>query len=630
MVFTTNALGDIQINVGDKIKISSITDNIMTVYIVASGVIGVSIDEKTNGHDLGGVLSDRSGAYFASEELREITDHIVSVEPIETTCPICGVKVMSNEMKTEGRYVVCSHCSDNLPHCTCCGSVMYYTPSFTSGEHSLCESCRREHTFECNGCYNITMESDSCLRNVRVSGYINSRSYCPTCAAYLHACPECGKYIQGDLEYCSSCIRSLFVNCECCGKLVRKNEAILARPLAGGNAYVCHECAEGLTHCDGCGILSIDPIADPDTGEKKCYTCIIQNYMICSACGTVEKRSPHNYNGTLCRSCRNLSRYGLANCRSGNDARYVPNTSFNHYGYKPDLYMFPRVDVNNPIYYGIELEIDRENRISKSDSWVSDNIVSRVPYAYVKRDGSLNYGAEIVTHPAHIDYHCETMKQSWAELFEFLRRNGYSGHSAGTCGLHIHVSSKPLETLGRDVIEKLIFVWAKFWDKLVVFSRRDVNDDDQMDWAKPIHVSGTCLRETTDEDDAMEELHELRDEERERYSAINLNNRNTVEFRLFRSTLHIDTFCAALQFIDVAVKRCIASSFSELRKMTWEEFVQSDYKELNEYIESRGNVRPNRYSSNWLPEDEDSYGSWCFDREEDEDDDDEDSEDSNW
>ena len=39
-----------------------------------------------------------------------------------------------------------------------------------------------------------------------------------------------------------------------------------------------------------------------------------------------------------------------------------------------------------------------------------------------------------------------------------------------------------------------------------------------------------------------------------RYQGINLQNDNTVEFRMFRGTLKLNTFIAALQFVDCICK----------------------------------------------------------------------------
>jgi hypothetical protein len=56
---------------------------------------------------------------------------------------------------------------------------------------------------------------------------------------------------------------------------------------------------------------------------------------------------------------------------------------------------------------------------------------------YLKGDGSLNDGFEIVTHPMTHDWAME--KFPW-EMIEKLRRSGYRSWDTDTCGLHVHAS----------------------------------------------------------------------------------------------------------------------------------------------------------------------------------------------
>jgi hypothetical protein len=71
--------------------------------------------------------------------------------------------------------------------------------------------------------------------------------------------------------------------------------------------------------------------------------------------------------------------------------------------------------------------------------------------------------------------------------------------------------------------------------------------------------------------------------------AVNLCNSNTVELRMFRGTLNVETFFATLQLVHVLVERAIdiGNDVNRVQQISWEELVHSDYPELNAYLERR-------------------------------------------
>ena len=67
--------------------------------------------------------------------------------------------------------------------------------------------------------------------------------------------------------------------------------------------------------------------------------------------------------------------------------------------------------------------------------------------------------------------------------------------------------------------------------------------------------------------------------------AVNLENANTVEMRIFRGTLKYSTFIATLQFVDEICDVAVSMSDEMLQCMTWLDFVQMIPKEKTELIE---------------------------------------------
>lgn len=102
------------------------------------------------------------------------------------------------------------------------------------------------------------------------------------------------------------------------------------------------------------------------------------------------------------------------------------------YSYKPD----PEFKGEGKRYFGVELEVDyggNDNAKEVLDiaNYDKENI-------YIKSDGSLDDGFEIVTHPMTLNYYINLMP--WEEVMRKLIRMGYKSHKAGTCSLHIHIN----------------------------------------------------------------------------------------------------------------------------------------------------------------------------------------------
>lgn len=72
-----------------------------------------------------------------------------------------------------------------------------------------------------------------------------------------------------------------------------------------------------------------------------------------------------------------------------------------------------------------------------------------------------------------------------------------------------------------------------------------------------------------------------------RYMAVNLENSDTVEIRLFRGTLRYETFIAALQLVGEICDCAINMTDREMEEMSWLDFVQrisEDKAELINYL----------------------------------------------
>ena len=68
----------------------------------------------------------------------------------------------------------------------------------------------------------------------------------------------------------------------------------------------------------------------------------------------------------------------------------------------------------------------------------------------------------------------------------------------------------------------------------------------------------------------------------ERYKALNINNKNTLEFRIFATPMNFKTFCKNIEFCDALTSFC-SSGNSGIKEMNVEHFVNFINKTKSEY-----------------------------------------------
>ena len=349
--------------------------------------------------------------------------------------------------------------------------------------------------------------------------------------------------------------------------------------------------------CSRCG--QEHPTADRYTfdGQELCRGCYEAETCICDHCGSRiwTEASCGDENHTLCQNCADRYYDSCADCGRlvpTEDLRYLEDdddegycdacynyrirqTGIHSYCYKPEPIFYG----DGPCYFGVELEIDGggedyENacKLQNIANEFTDNI-------YIKHDGSLDEGMEIVTHPMSLNYHREGMP--WREVLDKARHLGYTSHQAGTCGLHIHVNRDSLGEARQeqeDTIARILFLVETFWNELLRFSRRTQSQMDQ--WASRYGRK----------DDPKDVLHSAKNRA-DRYTCVNLLPHNTIEFRMFRGTLKYNTLIATLQLVETICNVASTMSDDGIKNLTWTEFVSNLYEdtvpELIQYLKER-------------------------------------------
>ena len=350
------------------------------------------------------------------------------------------------------------------------------------------------------------------------------------CAVCGEAIPLAQEIVFDGQSLCRDCFEAETVLCHDCG------ERIWADDNAGNeNLPLCQSCYErSYTHCTHCGVLMRESdirYGEDDVGEEEdlCYDCYVRTYK----------------------------------------ARCIQD-----YSYKPEPIFYG----DGPRYFGVELEIDEGGeRDENARHLIRTANGNGLEHLYIKHDGSLESGLELVSHPMALNYHMSEMP--WASILAEAVRMGYTSHQAQTCGLHIHINRNALgatETSQEDVIARILFFVENHWNELLRFSRRSRAQMER--WAARYGRK----------DDPKAVLDHAKKKQFERYTCVNLTNCNTIEFRMFRGTLKLNTFLATLQMVDRICNVAFYLSDQEMQELTWIDFVAGcTAPELIQYLKER-------------------------------------------
>ncbi len=327
-----------------------------------------------------------------------------------------------------------------------------------------------------------------------------------------------------------------------------------------GEEILCRDCVdEYCCICDHCDevIFETDSYGDDDT--TLCQRCYETHYTHCYGCDRLLRNDDtYELNGyDYCADCYH------DRCNNG---------SIKEYSYKPDPIFYGE----GKRFYGVELEIDDGGK----DEDYADELLEIANHGdqhiYIKSDGSLDDGMEIVSHPMSLAYH---QNFCWQEIMKKAVSLGYRSHQTSTCGLHIHVNRTAFgmnQAEQEDVIAKILYFVEVHWNEIYCFSRRKESNMNR--WATRYGFEKT----------GKEILDKAKTSCYGRYTAVNLCNYHTIEFRLFRGTLKYNTLIAALQLVDEICNAALFMSQEELEQQSWTEFVKGiRHPELIQYLKER-------------------------------------------
>ena len=367
---------------------------------------------------------------------------------------------------------------------------------------------------------------------------------------------DCDAVDTEDGLVCERCFEDNYVNCCNCHTVISKDDLWDN----DGDIY-CQQCYDDLEYCEHCeergDDLDITRVYARRCEEFWCRDCRNNNSIYCNSCDEYYSDWHSLYEvqtvGMMCEGCRdNLGTFECCECHDDWPSDYCSNSdeddsdcwvcsqcdqsgSYNEirsYSYKPRPVFF-RADgekTKDSLFLGIELEVERHES-TKRQSDMAREIVNDC--LYFKKDGSLDSGFEIVTHPMTINYIQQHKIDIFKTTLDKLISNNYRSYDSSTCGMHIHLTKK---AFGTWQLYRFIKFFVDNRDFVTSISQRKIEALDR--WA------------TIDNDDESAIIYKAKKKygNSRRYVAINLQNDKTIELRIFRGTLNYQSFMKNIEF----------------------------------------------------------------------------------
>lgn len=279
-----------------------------------------------------------------------------------------------------------------------------------------------------------------------------------------------------------------------------------------GEFFWCHSCDSDWNH----------RYASSYRGERYCSDCVENNSFECDDCGA---------------DCWD----GDDHFCEGDDDYDSGNSVIHNYSYRPSLNFFGE----GKYHLGFELEVEARNTTRNEGAEVAQEVFGG--RAYLKEDGSLDNGFEIVTHPHTLVEYQKAF--NWDGL-EKIKRQGLRSWNTSTCGLHVHVSRsafQPVRVPNMKLEERLLKRQAhelRFM-KLIYDNERQV-----------CRIAGRSSNHYATFGDKGKLVRKVKDgyQENGRYSAINTENDATLEVRIFKGSLRRERVLSALEFVTASVE----------------------------------------------------------------------------
>ena len=440
-----------------------------------------------------------------------------------------GKWVSYTEEQFNALYFICDQCGNACPRNDGVDTV---------DEHHFCsEECAKDAGYaQCDSCGDWVLRANMCQPN----------------AHELYCCEACAN----DEGWC---------RCSHCNSWIGSDNAVW---VDDDTPFCDDECAHeaGYYWCDHCETWNSNTCYLNDINETWCRDCLDEDAYCCDDCGEYfgDRDSvvyDEDTDGYYCEDCYERRRSPICS--------YHTSKNRGVYSFLCTKMQEKRSDVP---YMGFELEVDEG--CSRRDAAKEINDAAPGVF-FFENDGSLgSYGFEIISQPASILWHIEH-RGLYEELRCIARNYDYTSHQNGNCGFHIHVD-KQFFGDGLDVATaKLLFLFERHWDNLFKFARRESTR-----WCHRYKEDRRFCKAIPNGKQIVVDYPSIvtaaKQRELDRYHAVNLTNTHTIEIRLWRGTLNVQTMMATLKF---TARLCVLAktrSAVELAAMSFSDLLGDD------------------------------------------------------
>lgn len=299
-------------------------------------------------------------------------------------------------------------------------------------------------------------------------------------------------------------------------------------------------------------------------GNLYCNVCTENHYIenggeemfsYCNNCeNTIHRNRMLYFDGTnYCEPCYDDNVYRCDDCDeeywdgSGHDCEEEGSDIIHSYSYKPS----PQFFGSGRYHLGFELEVEARDESRYFGAGITQEILGG--RAYMKDDGSLSDGFEIVTHPHTLAEYQQNF--DWKFLSK-LQRHGFRSWNTSTCGLHVHVSRCAFGEL-RDPWNSRITSAER--SRLIL--RKQSHElrfmkliyDNQRQVERIAGRGGNHYATFEDKGKLVSKI-KFGEQSNGRYSAVNTENDSTIEVRVFRGSLRKERVLSAIEFVTASVE----------------------------------------------------------------------------
>ena len=234
------------------------------------------------------------------------------------------------------------------------------------------------------------------------------------------------------------------------------------------------------------------------------------------------------------------------------------------YDYKPDTFTYYKTNGEEyPLYFGLEIELS--GKTTYEDEEDTKKLLESLPENefYAKHDGSIN-GVEIVSHPMSYK-HIQTI--NWGNFFQLAKELKYDNEDH-RAGLHIHISKDWFGGHQSETLTKIIYLVYKYKYRIT----EEIADREPNEYCEYDH---NTMKAVNDNDifETYKQFSLKYDNEDGKYSAINIDHKDTYEFRVFDGATNVSDLFKRVEFVYKLALVVRENDIYSIQNVTWEDII---------------------------------------------------------